>query len=173
MNSDSNYPIGEVTWVRRGIINRDASFFFRELTRGLMLFLVFIGSFAAPLILIIPNRSVSGFWLSFSVWAATTAIIMPMLIVTALSVLPRLSICPIWLYAEQISPIRLTVYRFLKPKRSVALAGSRLDTKQSRPGYINATLTDSVSSDSITLPQLTPQEFERVEEYWLHANWGA
>lgn len=168
-----DFPLGEETWVRRGIPNRDASFYFRECVQIFLFSLVVLGAIAAPLILTVPNRASASFWFSFFIWLAITTTMSSMVIMTGMSVLPRLSICPIWLYAEQISPIRLTVYRFLKPKRSVALAGSRLDTKQSRPGYINATLTDSVSSDSITLPQLTPQEFERVEEYWLHANWGA
>ena len=170
MNSVSNYPLGEETWLHRGISSRGALFYTREFTHVVLLLIFTLGMIVSPLILVTPHLSSAPLWFSVSAWMAMAVLLAPLAAVVGKCVLPRLSICPLWVYAEQLTPEKLVIYRASKTPISINLTGALISSRSRMKYYTTLTITRNDSTVCARLPVLTPVEYDRFMQYWNAAN---
>ena len=179
-NQQSNLPSGEEIWVRRDIDCRGGHFIKRELSvvfnslsflvvRPLLIYVLF--SFIRT-----PLQYAFGSKYQFLVF--TIALGVPLFLYLRslrleytgwLLSITRSRFCPIWFYAEQLNPERLTIYHLRKPPTVIYLKGSQI-TKRNNRHIISIHIADTQSNTSALLRSLTPKEYDRFMQYWNAAN---
>jgi len=176
------FPTGEEIWIRRDIPCRGGSSIKREL---LLAFYSIYVLGIVPLIIyfivqIIQNTFFSSqsntlFFVTPIILIGLSIIIwIPLLILMYprwLKFLKCSQYCPLWFYAEQLSPVQLTIYHLHKPPSFFALRGSKIRKDIHVLRYFTTLqMADEHSAESTTLGLLTPEEYDRFMQYWNAAN---